>query len=381
MIFKKLDWCFIDSSWRTAFPEAKAEVLYRSSSDHHPILVRCGPLPSRGPRPFRFEAAWLTHEGYEGLVRDGWGGDGDVPSKLEAVKDRSLAFNKETFGNIFIRKHDLEARISGVQRKLETVDSAATWRLHDSLEQDLERVLKQEEMLWFQKSREQSFLLGDRNTKYFHTQAIVRRRRNKIHALNLPSGEFCDQDDVPKREALLFHKSLFCSQVQVAPCSMISAAPPPLTNAWCFGLVQPVSKEEVWKALSSMQPFKSPGPDGFQEVFFKNFWHIVGDDVWHLVRDAFESRFFAADYSETLIALIPKVDVPSNFKELRPISLCNVVYKLITKVLVARIRPFFTDCLDKYLGFPIFSGRQSRTHFQYVVDRVGHKLSSWKSNL
>ncbi|XP_057445015.1 uncharacterized protein LOC130737280 [Lotus japonicus] len=235
ILFKKLDWCFIDAGWRTAFPEGAADVLPRLSSDHHPILVRCGPTPLRGPRPFRFEAAWLMHEQYAGLVQDAWALQGDVSSKLELVKDKSVLFNKEVFGNIFFRKHELEARLRGAQRKLERVDSASLWRLHDSLEQELDGVLKQEELLWFQKSREQSFLLGDRNTKYFHTQTIVRRRRSRIHSLALPSGEICDQEDVLKREALLFYKSLFCSQVQVSPCSMSSVFPPPLTEAWSCG--------------------------------------------------------------------------------------------------------------------------------------------------
>jgi hypothetical protein len=89
-----------------------------------------------------------------------------------------------------------------------------------------------------------------------------------------------------------------------------------------------------------MNPFKAPGPDGFQGIFFKQYWHIVGDDVTHLISVAFETGEFPQSLSETLVALIPKVDCPTNFKEFRPISLCNTVYKLITKILVNRLRPF-----------------------------------------
>lgn len=55
---------------------------------------------------------------------------------------------------------------------------------------------------------------------------------------------------------------------------------------------------------------------------------------------------FDSALSETLVALIPKVDVPKTFRELRPISLCNVVYKIITKVLVLRLR----GCLQEIVG-------------------------------
>lgn len=48
---------------------------------------------------------------------------------------------------------------------------------------------------------------------------------------------------------------------------------------------------------------------------------------------------------EILIVLILKVDHPTRFKELRPISICNVAYKVITKVVVQRLRPFLDDLI------------------------------------
>jgi hypothetical protein len=97
-----------------------------------------------------------------------------------------------------------------------------------------------------------------------------------------------------------------------------------------------------------MHPFKAPGPDGFQGIFFKQYWHIVGDDVVHLISTAFETGSFPSSLSETLIALIPKVDCPSNFKEFRPISLCNTIYKLITKIIVNRLRPFLNQIVGPF---------------------------------
>ncbi|PNY07262.1 ribonuclease H [Trifolium pratense] len=64
-----------------------------------------------------------------------------------------------------------------------------------------------------------------------------------------------------------------------------------------------------------MHPFKAPGPDGFQGIFFKQYWHIIGDDVVRLISTAFETGGFPPSLSETLIALIPKADCPNNFKK------------------------------------------------------------------
>lgn len=93
----------------------------------------------------------------------------------------------------------------------------------------------------------------------------------------------------------------------------------------------------------SMKSFTAPGPDGFQPFFFKQYWEQVGDTVWKVVSEAFESGKVDERLLEILVVLIPKVNHPTSIKEFRPISLCNVTYKLITKLLVNRIRPFLND--------------------------------------
>jgi hypothetical protein len=97
-----------------------------------------------------------------------------------------------------------------------------------------------------------------------------------------------------------------------------------------------------------MKPYKAPGPDGFQPIFFKQFWHAVGEDIFQLVKTAFTTGYFDPAISETLISLIPKIDPPNSYKDFRPISLCNIVYKIITKVLVHRLRPILNSIIGPY---------------------------------
>jgi len=68
-----------------------------------------------------------------------------VAKSLSNVSEDSKKFNKEVFGNIFARKRELEARLKGIQRTLENIDSASLMVLHGKLLHEYEQILFQEE--------------------------------------------------------------------------------------------------------------------------------------------------------------------------------------------------------------------------------------------
>lgn len=103
-------------------------------------------------------------------------------------------------------------------------------------------------------------------------------------------------------------------------------------------LVRPFVVAEVEQALSQIQALKSPGPDGFFAGFFQNSWGIVGNDVSSAVLGVLNGGVFDKSINATKICLIPKVSSPSKVTDYRPISLCNVHYKLISKVLANRFK-------------------------------------------
>ena len=99
-----------------------------------------------------------------------------------------------------------------------------------------------------------------------------------------------------------------------------------------------------------MNSFKALSYDGFHAFFYKQYWDIIGDDVWQLVHLAFATSGFDPSLAEMLLVLIPKIDNPNHLKNFRPISLCNVIYKIITKVLVNRIWPFLSRLIGTLQG-------------------------------
>ncbi|CAN1215535.1 LINE-1 retrotransposable element ORF2 protein [Linum perenne] len=87
-----------------------------------------------------------------------------------------------------------------------------------------------------------------------------------------------------------------------------------------------------------MDPNKAPGPDGFNPGFYQLCWNFVGRDVAAACRGWMTMGIFPPRVSQTNIVLLPKVDDPGNMRDLRPISLSNVVYQIVAKVFANRLK-------------------------------------------
>lgn len=205
----------------------------------------------------------------------------------------------------------MERQLKGIQNSLERIDSARLVFLEQQLQKEYDDILFQEEVHRYQKSREKWVQLGDKNTRFFHAQTIIRRKRNKIHGLNLPSGIWCTDDTTLQEKAQKYFKSLFCDTQDTMPATMPTSNSPSLSQDSRDKLLLPVAMEEVITTLNQMHPYKSPGPDNFQGVFFRQYWEIIGKDIHSLIAQAFSTGDFNPSLADTLIALIPKVDCPT----------------------------------------------------------------------
>lgn len=103
-------------------------------------------------------------------------------------------------------------------------------------------------------------------------------------------------------------------------------------------LTKVYSVDEIKSALVQMDPSTAPGPDGMSPVFFQKYWHVVGESVTSAVLEALNLGYFSAFLNHTYITLIPKKKSPLKVSDYRLISLCNVTYKLIAKVISIRLK-------------------------------------------
>ena len=107
-----------------------------------------------------------------------------------------------------------------------------------------------------------------------------------------------------------------------------------------------VTQEEIKRVLFKMPGSKAPGPDGFTTEFFKESWAVIGKDIIVAVQSFFIMGFLPKGLNSTILTLVPKKTEAKGMKDYRPISCCNVLYKLISKILANRLKRILPKCIS-----------------------------------
>ncbi|XP_026459259.1 uncharacterized protein LOC113359908 [Papaver somniferum] len=102
------------------------------------------------------------------------------------------------------------------------------------------------------------------------------------------------------------------------------------------------------QTVKNMSPWSSPGPDGFQDGFYRYIWDIDGKDVTNDVQGFFESGYMPTEFNNTYLSLIPKCDNAIRHVDFRLIGLCNTIYKVIFKIIADRIKPHLKHIISSY---------------------------------
>ncbi|XP_060963731.1 uncharacterized protein LOC115717505 [Cannabis sativa] len=289
----RLDRALVTERWLQLFPGAKLINLEVSSSDHCPIFLdMVWRNIVSGSRKFHFENCCLREP---------------------------LCYQKE------------------VRRWKQGRDPDAISKYKEA-ETELFEVLTQKEVFWRQRSKQLWLQEGDKNNKFFHATASSRCRMNAIDKLQCEDGSWVDwESGLLDVMCSYFQKNLFTS----SNCTMddvldgISAT---VTSTPNDSLLQPLTDEEVKEALFQMHLDKSPGPDGMTPGSYQKCWAIVGNDVIKQVRSFFLFGQLPTGLNHTNLVLIPKKKKATTMGDMRLIALCNVLYKVCSKVLANRLK-------------------------------------------
>jgi len=250
--------------------------------------------------------------------------------KIDGCSKALHQWNKTSFGNVGLEILKLEAFLRStrdVEARREAFRKLREWR-------------QKEEILWWQRARVDFLKFGDANTRWFHSRANGRRAHNRIAKLHDSNGDIQTDVDAVANVAVEYFCQLFTGATSLALDEVLDCVQPCVTDGINAQLCLPYSRVEIEQALSQMNPYKAPGPDGFNALFYQKHWDIIGDDVCAAVLSVLEGHASPSMVNHTFLALIPKKPSPTLITEFRPISLCNVVYKLVTKVLSNRLKPW-----------------------------------------
>ncbi|XP_062020933.1 uncharacterized protein LOC133737384 [Rosa rugosa] len=306
---ERLDRACHTVEWRDKFPHSRVVTLPLSRSDHNPLLVEVNStavLNHRAPKHFRFEEMWSQHKDCPNLIQQGWmmPSTGDPMLQVgRKIRNTGKLLMKWHVG-VFQQRHT-EMRV--VQNKLEQLMSKPydpeQFEEQKALQFWLNELLSLNETYWRQRSRVQ--WLKEAAVLTTHYEHIFKSEGYDPLASNL----------------------------------ILEAVQPRVTSQMNADLVAPYMDDEIKVALFQMHPSKSPGPDGMSpHFFFQKYWSIVHVDVCLAVRTVLETGQLPHESNFTHLVLIPKVKDPKTASDLRPIALCNVVYKITSKVLANRLK-------------------------------------------
>jgi hypothetical protein len=178
----------------------------------------------------------------------------------------------------------------------------------------------------------------DLNTIFFHVSTIIRRKRTSIDFLNLPLRAWItNRTDIENCFSSHF-TSLFTTSNPPCPDELLSLFENSISSEENDTICTIPSELEIFNALSSIGSTKAPGPDGFTALFYKKYWSIVKDVVLISVWVFFSKNHLLKEQNHTFIALVPKQLGPASINHFRLISLCNIIYKIISKILANRFK-------------------------------------------
>ncbi|KAL8509574.1 hypothetical protein ACS0TY_016699 [Phlomoides rotata] len=339
----RIDRFLISASWYNRWPNSKQTGLKRTLSDHARILLENSQKEYWGPVPFKIVNWWMDKEDFRILVNDFWkntvmeGWHGYIlKEKMKYLKVQIKEWSKNN-GTTFSKEiTEAEKVLEQLDVKLETVG----WDIVDrqnrrATQAALEDYQLKRDRVAIQKCRSRWLKEGDANTNFFHSLVKRHAKLADIRCVRV-NERWLEGVNQVKEGIFLYFKNFFTASKAISvnirgiDCKILDQEENKL-------LIEEFSVEEIKKVVWSCEDNKSPGPDGYNFKFIKGFWNLLEEEVVRFCSEFHCNGNLAKGINSTFIVLIPKVRNPLSIKEFRPISLVGCLYKIIAKLLAARL--------------------------------------------
>ncbi|KAI5665828.1 hypothetical protein M9H77_15681 [Catharanthus roseus] len=329
-IWSKIDRAMSNQRWLIEGHYAVANFLPPGcASDHSPCVVDLFHVQQFAAPRFMFFNMWADHEVFLSLVEQEWKKElfGTrqffLCRKLKLLKKSFKALNRLEFSHIAERSKVATHELKRNQILLH--DNPGDVTLRDLVKVQQKKtsfLLEAERKFCAQKTKTEFLLKGDKGTKLFHS--LIKRNAKRNYVAMLGTFEASD----PLEEDVLGEGPQINPQLREE-----------LRGSY--------TREEIKEALFDIGNEKSPGPDGYTSYFFKRAWNVIGEDFCQAIWEFFRTGKLLKQLNHCVIALIPKTKRAEKVGDFRPISCCNVTYKVITKLLANRLNKVLPFIVDK----------------------------------
>ncbi|XP_059069967.1 uncharacterized protein LOC131859829 [Cryptomeria japonica] len=221
------------------------------------------------------------------------------------------------------------------------------------------------------RSRAHWLQVGDRGSKFFFNLLKHKHCKEAIDKLSIDNQDVSDPYAISNAFAD-FYKILFSSEdsleAEVCRDKCKALIPGKLDSKDISNLSKSISIVEVEAAVKALSNDKAPGPDGFPVEFYKSNLSWISKDLLDLYNEAISNGSLGPDINQGIIKLLPKDGNKALIKNWRPITLLNVSYKVLAKILALRL----VDILPKFIG-------PSQTGFikgRYILENL---ITSWEA--
>ncbi|KAL2235520.1 UNVERIFIED_CONTAM: hypothetical protein Sindi_1284200 [Sesamum indicum] len=344
-LWKRLDRILINDRWLARFPSAYYHSLTPRTSDHSPLVLH-GDIQQHNGGMFRFDNYLAHSPEFIHNVQNIWHHE-IVGIPMYAVT-RKLKALKPVFRLQRRNKGDLTMNVQLAKGFLDEAQQLVSSDRQNELYLLLEhccrvvyaKAAKLEQIMLQQRAKMQWMKDGDQCSRVFFRKIAQRRVMRRILQINDENGfTHTDLGEIA-HEFVSYYQNLLGGtrrRLSVDIRYLRPWARHCITDEEANQLLLPLSADDVKQAVFDIADDKAPGPDGYSSRFFKAAWPVVGEEVTRAVLDFFSTRKLLKQINSTILALIPKVHTPMSVNDFRPISCCNVLYKIIAKLLVQKI--------------------------------------------
>ncbi|XP_026383682.1 uncharacterized protein LOC113279193 [Papaver somniferum] len=342
----RLDIALVNNRWINHYTNAHLQYLVLVASDHNPILLHTVPYATKHS-PFKLYKCWFKMDSCTDTIARSWqqqfsgSPSFQFSSKLKLTRTQLQMWKRISFGNIENNLQNIQNQLQFCYDRNLSSSHPQVKHLSSSLQQWL---LIQKE--FFMQKAGDKFLEADGNTTYFHSIVNYNKRRSTINSIQGPLGIWFDsRSDI---EAIFTNrfKNIATSSKSQINNEILQLFQPCVSEIQNNCLIQVPHAQEIKDVVFQIKPWASPVNDGFQAGFYQHCWDVVGTEVISMVQYFFTHKHMLKAINHTYQVLIPKISNPKTPADYRPISLCNVIYTIISKILANRLKPLLPDIIS-----------------------------------